>query len=793
MADIRNTITLVDKTSSVLDAIQGRIDRMNSSWRALDSVVSRGGMNAALKQMDVSTQSLAASFNAVSAVMNRSVSEAVSLSLSLEEAAKAAQKLKEELNEISGGSSGGGGAQQISNTLVQGSDLFLTNINSAVQLLDRAANELGKVFDTIDNARSTMSRLEIFGGDGVDGYAAYQALYAVAQDTRSSIDQTANLVSRTLVSNVFDNEQALEQSLRLAQLVNKSLVASGATVKQAASGTEQLLQGLGAGQLYWQDLRIILQQAPGLAQDLVNGLNAVEGWNIDTGDLKQLASDGQLTADRIVNAFGAAADDIEAKFDRMPTLWSQNVTKMQNAWTLLLATLGQTDGPLDMINTKFGEFIDRLISLDEGAVILNNLYTIITLISVALGAVMDLFFWGIELVLENLNVLIAVVLVLGAVLTVNLIKAIAMFVIMNWQILLIIAAVAAVIWVFSLFGITVGDVLGFIVGGIFWLIGVIINIVVVIAAVAAGIIAIVIDLVLFIVELIIYVVTTIVAIVVTLVTAVLNVAGAIIKVIVALGSGIVEIFLGVVVGVVTLFQGLAFGVLSVLELLAKAIDFIFGSNLSGVVGGWIDNVNSLADNVRGGLYTAIEDVFEYNVDLWTNPDNWIDSAGVFDTIWGFGDDIGQWIAQGFQNPQDWVDGVIDWGWLDSQMLGDMFNAGNALGQGWGNSLEELLNGFDFGDMDLNAILEGIGNADLNIGGGDLDSIGKIKSDVNIADEDLKLLRDVAAREWLLQLATVTPQMTVQFGDVRETADVENIMDALADMMEEALATSLVYD
>lgn len=793
MADIRNTITLVDKTSSVLDAIQGRIDRMNSSWRALDSVVSRGGMNAALKQMDVSTQSLAASFNAVSAVMNRSVSEAVSLSLSLEEAAKAAQKLKEELNEISGGSSGGGGAQQISNTLVQGSDLFLTNINSAVQLLDRAANELGKVFDTIDNARSTMSRLEIFGGDGVDGYAAYQALYAVAQDTRSSIDQTANLVSRTLVSNVFDNEQALEQSLRLAQLVNKSLVASGATVKQAASGTEQLLQGLGAGQLYWQDLRIILQQAPGLAQDLVNGLNAVEGWNIDTGDLKQLASDGQLTADRIVNAFGAAADDIEAKFDRMPTLWSQNVTKMQNAWTLLLATLGQTDGPLDIINTKFGEFIDRLISLDEGAVILNNLYTIITLISVALGAVMDLFFWGIELVLENLNVLIAVVLVLGAVLTVNLVKAIAMFVIMNWQILLIIAAVAAVIWVFSLFGITVGDVLGFIVGGIFWLIGVIINIVVVIAAVAAGIIAIVIDLVLFIVELIIYVVTTIVAIVVTLVTAVLNVAGAILKVIIALGSGIVEIFLGVVVGVVTLFQGLAFGVLSVLELLAKAIDFIFGSNLSGVVGGWIDNVNSLADNVRGGLYTAIEDVFEYNVDLWTNPDNWIDSAGVFDTIWGFGDDIGQWIAQGFQNPQDWVDGVIDWGWLDSQMLGDMFNAGNALGQGWGNSLEELLNGFDFGDMDLDAILNGIGNADLNIGGGDLDSIGKIKSDVNIADEDLKLLRDVAAREWLLQLATVTPQMTVQFGDVRETADVENIMDALADMMEEALATSLVYD
>jgi hypothetical protein len=82
---------------------------------------------------------------------------------------------------------------------------------------------------------------------------------------------------------------------------------------------------------------------------------------------------------------------------------------------------------------------------------------------------------------------------------------------------------------------------------------------------------------------------------------------------------------------------------------------------------------------------------------------------------------------------------------------------------------------------------------VGVDGGDLDSVGSIKSDVDISDEDLKLLRDIAAREFLLNLKTVTPQVDVKFGDVHETADVDKILEVIQDMVDEELATSLVVE
>lgn len=80
--------------------------------------------------------------------------------------------------------------------------------------------------------------------------------------------------------------------------------------------------------------------------------------------------------------------------------------------------------------------------------------------------------------------------------------------------------------------------------------------------------------------------------------------------------------------------------------------------------------------------------------------------------------------------------------------------------------------------------------DVQLSGGNLDSVGKIDSDVSIKEEDIKLLRDIAAQEVLLNLNQVVPQVHASFGDVRESADVGEIMDILASSIEEAYATSL---
>ena len=99
-----------------------------------------------------------------------------------------------------------------------------------------------------------------------------------------------------------------------------------------------------------------------------------------------------------------------------------------------------------------------------------------------------------------------------------------------------------------------------------------------------------------------------------------------------------------------------------------------------------------------------------------------------------------------------------------------------------------LTGFMEGNNDLYSQATGGG---VNVAGGNLDSVGSIKNDVNINDEDIQLLRDMAARDYLLNLQQVTPVAHISFGDVRETADVNKIMDVIENMVEEQMATSLV--
>lgn len=72
------------------------------------------------------------------------------------------------------------------------------------------------------------------------------------------------------------------------------------------------------------------------------------------------------------------------------------------------------------------------------------------------------------------------------------------------------------------------------------------------------------------------------------------------------------------------------------------------------------------------------------------------------------------------------------------------------------------------------------------------TVDKVNGTVDISSEDLKLLKDIASRDLLLSMTSVTPQANITFGDVKETADVGQIMDVIEDMVENAFATSLVY-
>ena len=88
--------------------------------------------------------------------------------------------------------------------------------------------------------------------------------------------------------------------------------------------------------------------------------------------------------------------------------------------------------------------------------------------------------------------------------------------------------------------------------------------------------------------------------------------------------------------------------------------------------------------------------------------------------------------------------------------------------------------------------EEIAKNGVEVKGGKLGSVGKIDSDVNISDDDLKLLKDVAVAGFTQNYTKLQPNLIVQFtGDIRETADVNKLTEAVEEMVAEAYASSLV--
>lgn len=197
-----------------------------------------------------------------------------------------------------------------------------------------------------------------------------------------------------------------------------------------------------------------------------------------------------------------------------------------------------------------------------------------------------------------------------------------------------------------------------------------------------------------------------------------------------------------------LFWGLASTAADAIAYILKALNKIPGVNLDGAVDWAVGKANEFSATAQA----ALDNKKDY-VDVGEAYMNAYKTAGAFQEGWS-----SEWFSKGY-----------DWGSNLVSKIGDMEL-----------NLDSMFDPEKLGaSLDVDSVA---------VDGGYLDGI---KSDVNISDEDIKLLRDATARDFLLQLQSVTPTAHVTFGDVRETADVGKIVEVIEQMVEEQMATALV--
>lgn len=753
MAAINNSINLTDRMSPVLKTVLKALDSTMKAMDQLDRATNKGMNSAAFKRAKAdidaansAVSSLNGQLEKTGSLMERVSQKANTFGTNM------TSSWRQYLNQskLQGNTRGviasrammgvGGiitaaskipsGIKNLSSSIGNAFDtvsekcrMAYTETLSFIHLVEKGIGAISGLMSANDRVTSDIAKIGLFNfNPNMSNAQAYGMAYKAAENSRSDLSDTTNLINRIMMSGVYGQKAgSLGSATRMAETLNKAMVIGGGTSEENKRALVQLSQGLSSGVLQGDELRSIREQSPYLAQVLAQGLAQVDDKFIGTtvGDLKELGSQGELTSDVVIKAFEAMQDQVDATFsDKAPRTWAQGIQSISNTIKVMTGYLQYMEGgPLEKISELVWIIADYLKSQD-GIKLLSGIATALSIVGTVLTWVVRAALKGISWIMDHSYVLIAILIVLASMAIVAGIQMAAAWIAATWPILLVIAAIAAVIGILQLCGLSFSQVVGGMCGGIMVVIAFFKNLGLSVWGVLMGI------------------------------EALLS----------ALATNVELTFKNIGLNIRAFFAGILSDILGFIESIAAALNklpfvsFDY-SGISGAAEKWA-NIQSESKGDIAKNKAAMKNLG----DAFTKA---YDSAGAFKKGWA----------------SDAYNKGYEWG------AGGVGKITDSIG-----NFTDGLTGFMEGNNDLYSQATGGG---VNVAGGNLDSVGSIKNDVNINDEDIQLLRDMAARDYLLNLQQVTPVAHISFGDVRETADVNKIMDVIENMVEEQMATSLV--
>ena len=179
-----------------------------------------------------------------------------------------------------------------------------------------------------DQQSTLNARLSMMTDSLEESAALQDRIYQAAQRSRGSYNNTADMVGKfgTLAPDAFNNNAEI---VDFAEQINKHIALSGASGSAADGAILQLTQALGSGVLRGEELNSVLEQTPTIAQAIA------EYMGMSVGEMRELASDGAITADVVKNALLATAEETNARFEQMPMtfaqLWTSGLNAVQQA------------------------------------------------------------------------------------------------------------------------------------------------------------------------------------------------------------------------------------------------------------------------------------------------------------------------------------------------------------------------------------------------------------------------------------------------------------------------------
>lgn len=372
MANVAHTIKIIDEASGALEKMSRRAERASDNFsKASHSALMLQRANNELIGSFGALQSvvsdLQSNMNRLNGIMNTCITSQKRLKESAHESSRSMQsvkvetigfvdklqQLKDASTVLTGVTSGASAINTVfsllTNTLsgavqyiVKAPQDILNVAKNITSFTEQSVNNLTKYMSIVDDIVAKQATLENlapiqYGEPGfVSGSEQWDSVYAIAQQTRTAIKASQDLYSRMLMSNVFSEQTAVQDSLKMTQLINMSMIAMGHSAQEARRGIVQLGQAFASGKLGGDDFRSLRQQVPGFLNILRKGLHEID--RIDkthifaTGDFKDWNPKGLVTAQRMARALELMSGEIIEKFNTVPLTFGQGIAIIQNMW-----------------------------------------------------------------------------------------------------------------------------------------------------------------------------------------------------------------------------------------------------------------------------------------------------------------------------------------------------------------------------------------------------------------------------------------------------------------------------
>lgn len=629
--------------------------------------------------------------------------------------------------------------QNYNNAATQGTVAMDGLVKKAMGLVGAYASwrAVDKVLELSDEMSNTTARINLMN-DGLQSTdEVMNRIYQAAQASRGSYTGMAALIAK-LGNNARDAFSSTNEIVDFAELVQKQFTIAGASTTETSNAMLQLTQALGSGVLRGDELRSIFEQAPNLIQTIADYMD------VPIGQIRDMAANGEITADIVKNAMFSAADEINERFEAMPTTWAQVGQMMKNqalvAFQPVLSMIGKITA-MDAFKTVVSGITQAFAVMASVAVpiietmvsgaawIVDNWSVIAPIIIGIAGALSVYYGWqlacnAVDAISHGLHVAMAAAKMAQLAVTGGLTAATAaqtasqyglnaaMYACpITWILIIIIAVIAAIYAIIAAINSLTGSTIS-----------------------ATGVIAGCISVAVAAIWNTIY----------GLFSFVVGIGVEIYNLIATFANFFANVFNDPVGAIINLFSGLFDFILGVVQSAAQLIDAVLGSDLSSAVEGFRNTVAEKTADLIGEQTVVMEKISQEEV-----------LASIGGERWAYSD-------------------AYDWG----------YEKGEAIE----NKISDFFNGA--GGLNLDEIASGIGDLG-DYSAATADNTGKVADSLEVTEDNLAWIKDIAEREIIDR--TVFRDIRIDMGGVQNVvnnnADLDAVGQYLADTIAEQMAIS----